>query len=159
MTLVLILAAGIWGLGMALKTPIQARLYMLALLYVAVLFVMFALPDGHPLRESLGGGPGQWLVFGGLVAAILVYRQGLLRVRSRAVAAEEARGAPDPREGRGPFSGVELQRYARHIALREVGGPGPEAPQGRTRPDRGRRRARLARASLSRRRGRRHDRP
>ncbi|MFO6464738.1 HesA/MoeB/ThiF family protein [Jannaschia sp. KMU-145] len=122
MTLVLIIAAALWALGMWLKTPVQARLYMIGLLYVAVLFAMFALPEGHPIRVQLGGGPGQWLVLGGLVAAILVYRAGLGRVRARAEAVEAAReGSP---AAPGAFSETELTRYARHIALREVGGPG-----------------------------------
>ncbi len=124
MMLVLILAAGIWGLGVFLKTPVQARLLMLALLYVAVLFVQFALYDGHPLRESLGGSPGQWLVFGGMVAAILIYRRVLGRVRTKAQALETKRNESDPPPPTGPFSEVELERYARHIALREIGGPG-----------------------------------
>ncbi|MEM9796757.1 MAG: HesA/MoeB/ThiF family protein [Pseudomonadota bacterium] len=123
MTLVLILAAGLWGLGMVMKTPVVARLYMLGLLYVAVLFVQFALPDGHPLREQLGGGPAQWLILGGMVAAILVYREGLGRVRSRARAVEAAR-EDDVVASDGAFSEVELERYARHIVLREIGGLG-----------------------------------
>ncbi|CTQ48131.1 HesA/MoeB/ThiF family protein [Jannaschia donghaensis] len=121
---VLILAAAIWGMGVYLKTPVQARALMLALLYVAVLFVQFALPDGHPLRNSLGGSPGQWLVFGAMVAAILGYRQVLGRVRSKAQTVEAARDGTDAPAQTGPFSDVELERYARHIMLREVGGPG-----------------------------------
>ncbi|UWQ18721.1 HesA/MoeB/ThiF family protein [Jannaschia sp. M317] len=122
MMLVLILAGAIWALGAWLKTPVQARLYMLGLLYVAVLFVQVALPDGHALRETLGGGPGEWLVLGGLVALILGYRAVLSRVRKRAQAAEAAQAPPPAQTG--PFSPVELDRYARHIILREVGGVG-----------------------------------
>ncbi|MEM7710571.1 MAG: HesA/MoeB/ThiF family protein [Pseudomonadota bacterium] len=124
MMLVLILAAAIWGLGMVMRTPVQARLYMLALLYVVVLFVMFALPDGHPLREALGGSPVQWLILGGLAGFIAVYRQGLIRVKARATAAEVARAEPADHAPKGPFSEAELARYARHIVLREVGGLG-----------------------------------
>lgn len=124
MMLVLILAAAIWGFGLYFRVPAQARLLMLALLYVAVLFVQFALPDGHPLRVSLGGSPGQWLVFGAIVAAILGYRQILGRVRARAQAVEADRARAEAPAQVGPFSDVELERYARHIVLREVGGPG-----------------------------------
>ncbi len=124
MMLVLILAAALWGLGMFLRTPVVARLYMIGLLYVAVLFVMFALPDGHPLRDSLGGSPAQWLILGGMVALIAIYRKGLLRVRSRAAEVEAARDAAEAPAQVGPFSEVELERYARHIVLREIGGPG-----------------------------------
>lgn len=124
MMLVLILAAAIWGLGAYLKVPVQARGLMLGLLYIAVLFVQVALPDGHPLRESLGGSPGQWLVFGGMVAATLAYRRVLGRVRAKAAVVEAARDEAETPAQAGPFSDVELERYARHIALREVGGPG-----------------------------------
>lgn len=122
MMLVMVIGAAIWGLGMVLKTPVQARFYMLGLLYVAVLFAQVALPAGHPLRESLGGSPGQWLVLGGMVALILIYRAGLGRVRKRAEAAQAVHDPGPVQEG--PFSAVELDRYARHIVLREVGGLG-----------------------------------
>jgi len=123
MVLVLVLAAGLWGLGMWLKTPVQARLIMVALLYVAVLFVVFALPPGNPLREDLGGGPAPWLILGGLAAAIAAYSHVLGRVRSRAVEVETARDADAPAPD-GAFSEAELERYSRHIVLREIGGPG-----------------------------------
>ncbi|SFJ36197.1 HesA/MoeB/ThiF family protein [Jannaschia pohangensis] len=123
MILVLLMAAAIWGLGMVMKTPVQARFLMLALLYVAVLFVQFALPDGHPLRAQLGGGPEQWLILGGLVAAFLAYRAVLGRVRNLARASETVQSAETPAP-EGPFRDVELERYARHIVLREIGGPG-----------------------------------
>lgn len=121
MILVLLLGAGLWGLGMVLKMPVQARVLMLALLYVAVLFVQVSLPDGHPLRETLGGGPGQWLVLGGVATVVWIYRTLLGRVRVRARAVETER---EVAPAAGPFSDVELERYARHIVLREVGGPG-----------------------------------
>lgn len=123
MTLVLILGTAIWGLGMVLKTPVQARLLMLGLLYVAVLFAHLALSDGHPLRQMLGGGPGSWLVLGGIVALIVLYRAGLGHVRARAQVIEADRTSDTARQT-GPFSDDELERYARHIVLREVGGPG-----------------------------------
>ncbi|PWJ16166.1 HesA/MoeB/ThiF family protein [Jannaschia seohaensis] len=124
MMLVLILAGALWGLGAYLRTPVQARLYMIGLLYVAVLFVQLALPGGHPLRESLGGSAEPWLILGGMVLAVLLYRAVFLRIRGRAQAAQAEREAPAPQPSSGPFTPVELERYARHIVLREIGGPG-----------------------------------
>ncbi|KIT14601.1 HesA/MoeB/ThiF family protein [Jannaschia aquimarina] len=121
--LVLVMAAAIWGLGMWMKTPVQARVLMLALLYVGVLFVVIALPVGHPLREDLGGGPVPWIIAGALGAAIWAYSQVIRRVRGRVAEVEAARDA-DAAPATGAFSDVELDRYARHIVLREVGGPG-----------------------------------
>ncbi len=122
MILVLLIGAAIYGIGSWLRVPVIARLYMLGLLYVAVLAVAFALPAGNPLRDALGPGPGEWLVAGGLVGAVVVYRAGLERVRGRARAVEAAREPPAAPTG--AFSEVELERYARHIALRELGGQG-----------------------------------
>ena len=125
--LVLIVAAGIWGLGAYLRTPVQARLIMLALLYVAVLFVVIALPPGHPLREALGGGPVPWLVAGALAAAIGAYARVIRGVRGRVAAVEAARDAAEAPPPNGPFTDLELERYARHVVLREIGGPGQRA--------------------------------
>ena len=124
MILVFGLAAMLWGLGVLMKTPVQARLIMIGLLYVAVLALHVVLPEGHPLREQTGGSPAFWLLLGGAAVLVYFYRQGLTRLRARAQAAEEAR-APQPKPG--SFSEAELNRYARHIVLREVGGAGQKA--------------------------------
>jgi molybdopterin/thiamine biosynthesis adenylyltransferase len=120
MLLVLALAAVLWGIGAAMGAPKQARLLMIALLYVGVLIVQVVLPQGHALREATGGSPALWLLIGAFVALALVYRRGLVWLRGRAEA-QEAAAAPPPRAG---FSDAELNRYARHIVLRELGGPG-----------------------------------
>jgi molybdopterin/thiamine biosynthesis adenylyltransferase len=54
----------------------------------------------------------------------LLYRAGLTRLRTRAKA-QEATAAPLPEPG--AFREAELNRYARHIVLREVGGAGQKA--------------------------------
>jgi molybdopterin/thiamine biosynthesis adenylyltransferase len=125
--LVLLVAGAIWGTGWYLRTPVQARLPMIGLLYVCVLVVQVAAPAGHPLREATGGSPAPWLILGGLGAVAYAYSLVLARVRARAQDAEATRGETGPRpraERGGPFSPTELERYARHIVLREVGGPG-----------------------------------
>ncbi len=123
MALVLALGAGLWGLGWMMNAPMRARGLMLLLLYVAVLALQVALPEGHPLREATGGSAAQWLVLGGMVALVLLYRAGLKRLRARAEGVEAAREEAAPKPA-GTFSGEELERYARHITLRELGGPG-----------------------------------
>lgn len=123
MGVVLAMAAALWGVGWLMGAPVRARLVMLLLLYVAVLLVQVALPEVHPLRVGTGGSPAPWLMLGGAVALVLAYREGLRRLRARAEAVEDAREADAPKPA-GTFSGEELERYARHITLREVGGPG-----------------------------------
>ncbi len=124
MILVLAMAAALWGIGAVMGAPRQARLIMIGLLYVAVLIVQVALPAGHPLRLATGESPALWLLIGAAVVLVLVYRAGLARLRARA-AVREAAAAP-PRKP-GAFTETELNRYARHIVLREVGGPGQKA--------------------------------
>ena len=94
---------------------------MLGLLYVVVLMVQIVLPVGNPLREATGGGAAGWLILGGFVALGFGYGLGLRWLRSR-VRDKEASEAPTPQPGK--FRDGELERYARHIVLRELGGPG-----------------------------------
>ncbi len=122
--LIFAIAAVIWGLGWALSTSVRARLIMIGLLFLAVLAVNVALPDGHPLRALTGGTAGQWLVLAGMVGLVLLYRQILLRLRARASDEEVRRTETAPATQTGPFSEEELERYARHITLREIGGTG-----------------------------------
>ena len=117
MVLVLALALALWGLGVAIKAPVNARLLMIGLLYVGVLAVQVAMPAGHPLREATGGSAGEWLVLGGLGLLVWIYSKGLKRLRKSA--RPETKGAETRRD-----SSVELDRNARHIVLREIGGPG-----------------------------------
>ena len=124
MLLVLTMAAVLWGIGAMMGTPRQARVLMLGLLYVGVLIVQVALPAGHPLRVATGESPALWLLIGAGVALVLVYRVGLGALRTRAEAREKADAPPKPK---GTFSETELDRYARHIVLREVGGAGQKA--------------------------------
>ena len=104
-----------------MKTPVQARLIMIGLLFVAVLLVHTVLPDGHPLRNSLGGSAEPWLLLTGAIALVAGYRAILTRLRAKVT------DGPEQTEPQGTFREAELNRYARHIVLREVGGPGQKA--------------------------------
>jgi len=119
MALVLFVAAVIWVAGGRMGWPRQARTNALGLLYVLVLTLTILLPDGSGLRRALGGGFAEWLVLGGAAALILLYRAGLARVRER-VRPENRPAEVAP----GAFAGGELDRYARHVVLRELGGTG-----------------------------------
>ena len=123
MFFVLFLAGVLWGIGHVMKVPVAARLNRLGLLYVAVLAVQLALPDGHPVREMTGGSVALWLLLGGALVLVLAYRAVLTRLRGKAEVVEAAREA-DAVAPAGPFLDVELERYARHITLPDIGGGG-----------------------------------
>jgi molybdopterin/thiamine biosynthesis adenylyltransferase len=124
MILVFLLAGFIWGLGYLMGVPRAARFNMLGLLYVAVLAVQIALPDGHPLRQATGESPALWLILGAAALLVLLYRAVLQRLRNRAELAQAARLEETPPVGEEPFSAQELERYARHITLPDIGGGG-----------------------------------
>jgi len=115
------MAAALWGIGTVMKAPYHARWTMLGILLVGVMVLHVVLPAGHPLRMATGGDARLWgllIAFGFIVAA---YRRGLARLRARVTPV----AAPVVRAG--SFSDTELNRYARHIVLREIGGPGQKA--------------------------------
>ncbi|MDZ4135452.1 MAG: HesA/MoeB/ThiF family protein, partial [Paracoccaceae bacterium] len=111
------LMAAFWLGGQYLRVPVRLRWAMIGLLWAAVVAVQLLLPAGHPLREATGGRAETWLVLLGLVLLVAGYRAGLRRLRARVGKGPVA--APS-----GAFRPAELDRYARHIMLREIGGPG-----------------------------------
>ena len=120
MLLVFVMAAALWGIGALMGAPKRLRWGMIGLLWLAVVGLHLVLPAAHPLRLATGESPALWLMLGGFGALALVYRLGLKTLRNKADAQQE----PGKKK---LFSETELDRYARHIVLRELGGPGQKA--------------------------------
>lgn len=120
--MILVLAIGvlIWGLGHLLKVTHARRWGLIAILLFAVLLTQAIFPPEHPLARLFGGSLASWGTFIGALGLVALYRAGIARVRRTVEAREE------PVE-EGPFRDAELDRYARHIILREIGGPGQKA--------------------------------
>ncbi|MGQ0611443.1 MAG: HesA/MoeB/ThiF family protein [Paracoccaceae bacterium] len=116
--LVLALMAVVWGAGWAFGQPVRRRLTAIGALWLLTMALHLVLPEGSGLRAALGGSAAGWLVAGALAVLVLGYRGALARLKARA--------APVPPE-EGPFKAAELERYARHILLHEIGGPGQRA--------------------------------
>lgn len=115
----LVLLAAIVGLGLVLKASARAISGMLVLVWAALVIAHLPIPGFAPIGRVLGGSLAAWLGLGVLVALVLIYRKLLRAIRARA-ADPEPKTVPKP----GAFSEAELDRYARHIMLREIGGPG-----------------------------------
>ncbi|MFG6565800.1 HesA/MoeB/ThiF family protein [Sulfitobacter sp. 1A13421] len=122
MLAVLIIAAALWFGGGFLGLPRGLRAGLVGLMYLALVALHLLFPATHPLRLATGGSAAPWLLLGGFVVLVLLYRQGLATLRARATP-----DAPTEAPASGRFSESELNRYARHIVLREVGGPGQKA--------------------------------
>ena len=116
MTLTLILCAALWGVGWAMGAPVRQRLVLVGGLWLASLIGFLVLPVG----SAFGGDARLWAMFSLLGAAIFGYFALIkwLRVRVK---------APENAVKPGAFQAAELERYARHILLREIGGPGQKA--------------------------------
>ncbi|MDW4549454.1 molybdopterin-synthase adenylyltransferase MoeB [Defluviimonas sp. D31] len=113
---VALIAAALVALGFVLRLPGRVVLRLLGMLWLGVLVAHLALPSGHPLAAALGGDWRSWAALGLGVALVLLYRAVLVQLKNRARPVAVAEG--------GTFSTAELDRYARHIVLREVGGMG-----------------------------------
>ncbi|MEM9432567.1 MAG: HesA/MoeB/ThiF family protein [Pseudomonadota bacterium] len=119
MAVILLIAGAIWFIGPKFGMPVRVRGMLLVVLFTAVFFFQLTLPSGNPIKEATGGSIANWLILVGVVGLVLAYRFGLSWLRARSVGAEETTEARP-----GSFSQSELDRYARHIVLREIGGPG-----------------------------------
>ncbi|NOX73670.1 MAG: molybdopterin-synthase adenylyltransferase MoeB [Alphaproteobacteria bacterium] len=119
MALVLLIAVGLLVSGYFMGASRIVQGSLLTVLFGAVLAVQIGLPAGHPLREATGGSLRAWLIFAVVVGLAAAYTLVLKHLKSRAI-------KPDAPQQDGPFSDAELERYARHIVMREIGGAGQQ---------------------------------
>ncbi len=114
---VTLLAIGLWAFATLFKVPLRLRLALIGVLWLAVVIINLTLPPGAALRLATGGDARPWLVLALVALAVWGYRTLLMRLRARAQPTAVPTKQP-------LFSDAELNRYARHMMLREVGGPG-----------------------------------
>lgn len=122
MVLVLGLCAGLWGLGIVMGTPQRLRWAAIGAVLGAVIVLQLLLPEGHGARMATGETAAPWLLLIAMAAIVFGYRWGLAKLRASAQGGAPAVVADAPL-----FSETELNRYARHIVMREIGGPGQKA--------------------------------
>jgi molybdopterin/thiamine biosynthesis adenylyltransferase len=116
----LILAFVLYFIAGRSGLPKNTRFAILTVAFIGVLTAHSVLPDGHPIRVASGESKDPWLIFGGMALLVLFYRFGLSKLRKRV-------GNPENPQAKAvslALGEAELDRYARHIVLREIGGPG-----------------------------------
>ncbi|SPH16911.1 putative adenylyltransferase/sulfurtransferase MoeZ [Defluviimonas aquaemixtae] len=118
---VILIAGGLVALGLALRLPARMIALTLTLVWVGALLAHLVLPVEHPVTRALGGDWRSWAALGVGAGLVMLYRAGVMRLWDRA---RVSAPAGTPAASGGSFSEAELDRYARHIVLREVGGPG-----------------------------------
>ena len=116
---VLVVTATLVAFCVFIRVPGRIILGGLAAIWLATVLAHGLLPEGHALPRTLGGTFQAWMAMGIVLAAVLGYRV-LLGLAHKEAALTAAETAP---RGEG-FSPGELDRYARHIVLREIGGMG-----------------------------------
>lgn len=148
----LALIAGLAALTWVARLPGRITAAAVLVLWLGFVALHLLAPDSAA-AALIGGEWRAWLMGGAGVALLLAYRAGLRWLRARAVAPvqRDAAGRPDatptagavtdaplsaraagggplpespPVGADGPISDAELDRYARHLVLREIGGPG-----------------------------------
>mgnify|MGYP001157971878 FL=1 len=116
MILVGTMCAVLWSIGWAMNAPLKQRWSMIAAVFVGVILSHLILPVAHPLRMNTGGSWQVWALLAAFVVVVLVYRQGLRKLRGKA--------QPERVSLSNTMSDTELDRYARHIVMPEIGGSG-----------------------------------
>ncbi len=110
----------IWAAGRFFAWPAALRGGLLALWW-AFLVLATAPGLGAPgLAAAVGGDFRLWLLLGPVALVLAAYRAGLAHLRRR------ARPLPAAAPADGPFAPEEIERYSRHLYLREIGGPGQQ---------------------------------
>lgn len=93
--------------------------YAVASIWLVIVLVIAAFPSSA-IAEAIGGDLGHWLIAGAVAALILGYRAALRRLRANVVEPDSnSKPVAD-----NAMSDAELDRYARHLVLREIGGAG-----------------------------------
>ena len=110
------LVLGLFGLGKIMRVPPRLIGSVIVMLWAAIVVAHLILPSDNPLPRAFGGSLQSWLVIGGVGALALGYRRLLNWLRGSAPEIKAPQKAT--------FSSSELDRYARHIILREIGGQG-----------------------------------
>ena len=120
MILVFTIVAFLWGIGAVFHAPYRHRYIMILLLFAALVAIHLYFPATHPLRQNTGGDIRLWLIIGGFAGLIFIYWRGLIWLKSR-----QKTDHNGPKDTQKPaLSAAQLERYSRHILLRDIGGEG-----------------------------------
>jgi len=106
----------LWAAGRWFGWPGRLVVALLALWWAFLVLVTAPAIGAPGLAALVGGEFRAWVLLGPAAALVMGYRALLLRLKARA--------RPVAAPASAPFSAAELDRYARHILLREIGGPG-----------------------------------
>ncbi|WP_039018679.1 HesA/MoeB/ThiF family protein [Halocynthiibacter namhaensis] len=127
MILFLFMSAVLWLVGIAMKAPKKDRWIMIGGLFGLIMLSHLVLPESHAVRQAFGGSFAHWVLMGMFAVLAVIYARWVQGLKARrqpnvVTSVEETVAAPAPL-----FAAGELDRYARHIVLHDIGGPGQKA--------------------------------
>jgi molybdopterin/thiamine biosynthesis adenylyltransferase len=111
---------GLWGTARWFAFSRPMTLMLAAFWWLAIMLLHAPWFGSERLARVIGGDFKAWAVFGLLAAVVLAYLAAFRTVKARAEPPAATVTVPTA----GAFTEPELNRYARHIILREIGGPG-----------------------------------
>ena len=117
--IVLIGAIG-WGVLVFFRVRKKIILNIIVVAYLLILLVVLCLPESNPLRLLVGLSAIEWLSMSIIFVCIFGYILVLKKIKMRNIA-KYASTIP-----KNDMSDVEIERYARHLVLKEIGGQGQQ---------------------------------
>ena len=131
MLAIILLMLVIWGGAWAFGLSPARRWALVAGVWIGTVAAHLILPPDHPFRLATGESVHVWLVLAAAfgLGAAYVRLVAWLRARARPVKPQVEPSA-EPAQAAGLYQPDELDRYARHIFLHEIGGPGQKALKG-----------------------------
>ena len=115
---VLVLCGVIWSVGLAFGVGLARRLTVVGAVWIAA-FVLFRIPFDLASDHAR-----LWILVTVVAVVVAVYTSVLKRLKQMVKVPDRPSAPPVPKVG---FQPEELERYARHILWREIGGPGQTA--------------------------------
>ena len=111
-----------WVLARKLKLPKSIVPAVAIGLLVFILCIHLTLPPENNLRVVLGGSLEPWVLLVSIFLVVYFYREILRRIRS--ISTKNTKENLPINTSEVTFSDIELDRYSRHVIMREIGGSG-----------------------------------
>ncbi|WP_228849375.1 HesA/MoeB/ThiF family protein [Halocynthiibacter styelae] len=126
-----LIAAVLWGIGMLMKVSVRSRLILIGIVagvrFIPIFFMLPLLLQTEFFLMELWGAAA-FAVFAVLVVLYARWVRGLKAQRQPVkVETVEEPAQAVPAKPASLFAEGELERYARHIVLHDIGGPGQKA--------------------------------
>ena len=108
------------GIATYFKVSKKLILIILGLSYGFIIFLVLVLPNGNFIKNNIGNSMKEWLILLTIILLVGFYSLFLKRVKKKNFENNENTLCDDE------MSKIEIERYARHIILKEIGGQGQQ---------------------------------